>query len=241
MTLALDRRSRLWHRPAAHDRVIIDEVRAVYRDLPIRHGDVFLDLGAHIGATSRLALSKGAARVIAVEADPDTVPVLRRNLERWPAEIIWAAVGPEDGRTEMHCRPDRPHLSTLVADDEGRRTVDVPMVAFRGLLERRPTVVKCDIEFGEYALAELHALPRVVRVLALEVHIRYDLVFAHRRLSLDELILQRQRAAQLIAAVEAQGFRAVRRKDKQATGEREVHDDTGLPPLTKSVDAIWAR
>ena len=50
MTLALDRPSGLWHRPS--DNLIIEEAKTVYRDLPIKPGDVLLDLGAHIGQSA---------------------------------------------------------------------------------------------------------------------------------------------------------------------------------------------
>lgn len=220
------------------DKVIIDE--HAYDALPVQDGDVLLDLGAHIGTTSRLALDRGAALVVAVEADPANVTMLRMNL-RDRAVIIPAAVGGTAGRTTFYTRADRPYLGSIYPDS-GRRAVKVPRVSFADLLAQyRPTIVKCDIEFGEYELPELRALPDHVRVLAMEVHIRFVGIF--ERAQGDQRIRDaRQRAADLIAAVEAQGFREVRRKDKQARPtEAPIRDDTGLPPLTKAVDAIWVR
>jgi FkbM family methyltransferase len=142
--------------------------------LPVRKGDVVLDLGAHIGAASKLFLDKGAARTIAVEANPVNLPILRKNLARRPVTIIPAAVGPKNGRTSFYVRADRGFVGSTLADP-ARKKITVPMVSLADLLKRfRPTVVKCDIEFGEYDLPELRALPSSVRVVALEVHIRYD-------------------------------------------------------------------
>jgi FkbM family methyltransferase len=243
VTLVRDRASGLLYRRSAHDKVILDEVRGVYSAMPVRPSDVLLDLGAHIGATTRLVLAKGAARSFAVEADPATIPVLRRNVRAMPVEVMWGAVGPATGRTKFYARPDRPHLSSTL-EERGRIAVTVPMFALDDLLTASgATIVKCDIEFGEYALPRLRDLPPRVRVLAMEVHIRYAGIFDHRSQTPDELTAQRRAAADLIAAVEAQGFREVRRKDKLAKpGQAEAReDDTGLPSMCKAVDAIWER
>lgn len=216
------------------DRVIVQEVKVTYAKLPIKRGDVVLDLGANIGASARLMLDKGAGKVIAVEPDPTNFALARKNLARLPHTMIWAAVGAKAGRTTFWLRPDKPYLSARMRED-GRVPLKVPMVTLGALLaEYHPSVIKCDIEFGEYDLPELHDLPDFVRTLALEVHVRHDLVLK------DGTGHQREDAAGLIASIESQGFREVWRKDKRAT-TGPVTDDTGLHPLVKSVDAIWTR
>ena len=42
-------------------------------------GDIVLDCGAHVGIFANQALSRGAARVIAIDPDPTQVECLRRN------------------------------------------------------------------------------------------------------------------------------------------------------------------
>jgi FkbM family methyltransferase len=222
------------------DQVIVKEVRVTYAKLPVKPGDVALDLGANIGAASRLMLDKGVAKIIAVEADPTNYRLARRNLAKRPVTLIWAAVGAVNGRTTIWIRPDKPYLSSKLRDD-GRVPVKVPSITLGGLLAQyRPSIIKCDIEFGEYDLPELHALPDFVKVLALELHVRHDLVLAHGNQTKEQLKVQRRETAALIASIEGQGFKSVWRKDKQAqTGA--VEDDSGLGPLVKSVDAIWSR
>jgi FkbM family methyltransferase len=220
------------------DRPIVREVEYAYKALPIAPGDVVLDLGANIGAASRRFIERGA-RVIAVEADPDNIGLARRNIGTGGV-VLWAAVGSTVGRVPFYLRRGKPYLGSTI-EDKGRRPVMVPAVTLTGLLKQyRANVIKCDIEFGEYDVPELYALPETIRAIALEVHVRYDLVFDHRRQTDDELRARRREAAFLIDAIGRQGFELLSSRDKRAK-DRPIEDDTGLHPLTKSVDAIWAR
>jgi len=222
----------------AIDKVIVREVQSTYAQMPVQSGDVVLDLGANIGASARMLLEKGAAKVIAIEPDPSSVLLAKRNLARYPAEVIWAAVGAAGGKTKLYVSRKKPYLTSLISDTD-RVPVPVTMLSFGGLLERyRPTIVKCDIEFGEYDLD--WTLPDFVRVVALEVHIRYDLVFKTRRQTDGELRKQRRAAAFLMDTITDQGFRLVTAKTKVAQ-TRPIEDKTGLDPFAKSVDAIWTR
>lgn len=239
--LKLDRPSGLWHR--AGDKLIIDEVKTVYGPVPVQPGDVLLDLGAHIGAASRLLLDKGIKHTIAVEADPTNIPMLRKNLAGRPASILWAAVGPKTGRTEFYTRADRGFVGSILADPD-RVKLTVPMVSLEGLLKQyHPTIVKADIEFAEYGLPALRALPAFVRVVTMEVHVRFIGIFTGRTMGAVELRQRRETAAQFIADIEAQGFREIYRKDKQAKpGEPPAKPDkSGLEPMTKAIVATWAR
>lgn len=221
------------------DQVIVKEVRATYGEVPVGPTDIVLDLGANIGASGRLFLDKGAGRLIAVEPDPTSALLAQRNLKDKRATLIWAAVGRARGRMTFYPSKDRPYLSSSIPA-KGRRAVKVPVLTLTNLFAQyRPTIIKCDIEFGEYDLPELYDLPDYVRVLAMELHIRRDLVVDERQ-SDEALTEQRQQAVALMASFAAQGFMITKRKDKQAkTGP--IHDDSGLGPLVKSVDAIWAR
>jgi FkbM family methyltransferase len=227
------------------DKLIIEEAPGVYGNVPVESSDVVLDLGAHIGIAARLFLAKGARHVVAVEADPANIPLLRHNLAgaRKQATIIPAAVGCYPGRMPFYTRPDRGYVGSILADPD-RRKLTVPVVPFSGLLKTyRPTVLKCDIEFSEYELPELLFLPDHVRVIAMEVHIRFIGIFTGRKMDADELRERREAATDLIAAIEAQGFREHWRKDKQAkVGEPRAEDDgTGLGPMTKCVCVTWVR
>ncbi len=236
-----DAKSGAYYRRA--DRLIVDEVPGVYGNVPVGPKDVVLDLGAHIGLTSRLLLSMGAKRSIAVEADPVNIPILRRNLIGLPATVIWAAVAAKAGRATFYTRPDRGYVGSILEDPK-RAKVMVPAIPFAGLLSQYgPTIVKSDIEFSEYELPELRALPAFVRVVAIEIHIRYIGIFEGRTMDAPELRQRRENAADLMASFEAQGFREHWRKNKQAKpGEPLAAEDrSGLGPLTKCVCVTYVR
>jgi len=225
------------------DKLIIDEVPGVYGNVPVKPTDVVLDLGAHIGITARLMLDKGARSVVCVEADPANIPLLRRNLRKRKAVILPAAVGAKPGRAPFYTRSDRGYVGSIL-EDPTRKRITVPVLPFGGLLKQyRPTIVKSDIEFSEYELPEMRALPDHVRVVAMEVHIRFIGIFAGRTMDAVELKERRERAADLMRCFEAQGFREHWRKDKQAkVGEPPAKEDaSGLGPMTKCVCVTYVR
>ena len=236
MSLLRDRTG-LWYRRS--DTAIILEVPGVYGNVPIERGDVVLDLGAHIGISTRLWLAKGAAKVIAVEADPANVRILRRNVVNLPVKVWPGAVGREAGTAAFWVRPGYGYVGST-RPGPGRVPIGVPVVTLGVLLERyRPTVLKFDVEFAEYDLPELADLPTFVRVLAAEVHVR--LVMTPETDPAD-LRRRREAAAALIAAIEGQGFVNTWRVDKQAKpGLAAEPDASGLGPMTKCVCATWVR
>jgi len=65
-------------------------------------GDLFIDVGANVGSYSVLAASLGA-RVIAIEAAPDTAAILRDNaaLNSKEIEVLECAVGASPGTTRF--------------------------------------------------------------------------------------------------------------------------------------------
>lgn len=242
MVLKLDKRSGAWYRPK--DKLITDEAPTVYGNVPVREGATVLDLGAHIGVVSRMFMAKGAARTIAVEADPDNVPLLRRNLRGLKSIVYPAAVGNKVGQAAFFTRPDRSYVGTVLPLDPSRKRLQVAVLPFSGLLAQyRPDLLKVDIEFAEYGLPELRALPDYVRTLAMEVHIRFIGIFTGVEQTPLELTERRRAAADLIASFQAQGFTEHWRQDKQAKpGEpAALPDDTGLGAMTKCVCATWVR
>ncbi len=239
--MRLDTKTGVWYRMA--DKLIIDEVPGVYGNVPVGPGDIVLDLGAHIGVTASLMLAKGARHVVAVEADPQSIPLLRKNLRGKPATVIWAAVADKPGRTAFYTRSDRPWVGSVIEDPDRAKAI-VPTVPFDGLLKRfRPSIVKVDIEFSEYRLASLRALPDFVKTVAIEITIRYAGIFTGIRMTPAELRASRERAADLMACFEAQGFREHWRKDKRAkAGEIMAEpDDTGFEPMTKCACVTYVR
>jgi FkbM family methyltransferase len=114
--------------------------------LKIAPDALVVDLGSNMGAVTTLALAHGAGvRVVAVEADPNELPLLQKNLDLngWAdrVTIINAFIG---GRTETQ--------QQLLATD---RAANVPTITQEELLNRigrRINFLKCDIEGSEFEL-----------------------------------------------------------------------------------------
>ena len=126
------------------------ELRFFARAL-LSDGSVVLDLGANIGVTSTLiALDTPGVRVIAVEAGPATVELLRDNLAANAisnVEVVHAAIGSSDGRVHFHESSAFGH----VTDDP--QAVDVESVTVATLIDRhdvdRVDLIKIDVEGWE--------------------------------------------------------------------------------------------
>lgn len=159
-------------KPLTGDDYIIRE-RKVYTNLRPEAGDVFLDIGANIGAVTAL-IAPHVSRVVSVEPEPDNFRVLERNAESLPnVELIRAAVTASGDPIKLYVNDLGANKgSHTTRPVRGRRALEVPGIAFDALLERvRPTLLKIDIEGGEYDFMEsLFALPKNVRALAIEMH-----------------------------------------------------------------------
>jgi len=92
--------------------VISEQEQEVYGnwEIGVRAGDVVLDCGASFGAYTRVALRRGAAKVIAVEISPRAIQCLQRNF----ANEIAA------GRVVVYPKGvwDREERMTLFVDDK---------------------------------------------------------------------------------------------------------------------------
>jgi FkbM family methyltransferase len=147
----------------------LDEVWIADEYKPIAHGnyDVILDLGASVGAASIwLHEQHPGAQILAVEPDPLTAPLLRRNTRPFERiTVVEAAVGAEEGSAEL--RSGQFSWQSSIASDEAfeaaagsnvvrTSTVTVTTIPslLRGLGLRADAKVlaKMDVEGSEWAL-----------------------------------------------------------------------------------------
>jgi len=155
------------------EHVIADQRQ--YRLLPISEGDVVLDIGAHIGAFPILvALPRGAAKIICVEPDPISVFLLHLNTQdHTQVEILEGAIVSSNQLSNILLYQNA-RMATMhtTVPTRGRLKVLVRAHSFAEVLKvYKPTVIKIDIEGGEFAiLKELCKLPEYVRSLAIEIH-----------------------------------------------------------------------
>jgi FkbM family methyltransferase len=173
-------------RPGTDDAATLREVKA-YRPLGIRPGDVVLDVGGNIGAFGREAVDAGA-EVVALEPHPESGAVYAANVPE--ATLIRGAAGGEEGMRELWLGP-RPTTHSIVPYRGRRPGGLVPVYTLPGLIAvYRPTVLKVDIEGGEYDLD--WDLPGI-RAVAAELH------FFRKA--------WRAEARRVVRAIEDQGFR----------------------------------
>ena len=108
----------------------------------LKPGDLFVDVGANIGAYSIWAYELGA-EVIALEPAPDTFRVLQDNiaLNGYDATLVRAAAGSSEGVTRFTVGKDA--VNRVSADGE----TEVPVVTIDSLLRGRCAAgLKIDVE-----------------------------------------------------------------------------------------------
>lgn len=125
--------------------------------------DVILDLGAHVGAALlALHVRFPGARLVAVEADPNTLPRLQRTLAQIPGvQVVPAAITDRDGVVDF--LPSREawgsgltEITAKFGDPNTEPATRVRGIRFETLLHElgleRADLVKVDIEGAEWQL-----------------------------------------------------------------------------------------
>ena len=208
-------------RPNTADQYAFHESHGYHR-MGIREGDFVLDIGAHIGCVASRAALVGARRVISIEAEQENYELLKHNVQTFPnVEPIWGAVfggttqslpGVEPGAfitdefVQLHTverRDDGGHSTgthSVLFKTRGK-TVNVPRVDFRKLLELNPDVIKMDIEGSEFSL-DFANLPTSVRAIGIELHTRRD--------------TNRDAAKHIVKTILDQGFTTVNRLNMES-------------------------
>ncbi len=160
--------------------VLVDmEYAKVVERLAAIDAPVVLDIGSHIGLFSLLVLKDNPrARVMSVEADPQTYDILIRNVAALRAqgadwEAINAAAWDEDGK-RLCFEGSGPSMSHRVSDS-GK--VLVTSITFKSLMDRLLKkhdfidMVKIDVEGSEESfLCAAPELLRHVRCVVIELH-----------------------------------------------------------------------
>lgn len=114
----------------------------------LRPDDLFLDVGANIGSYTLLASGVCKARTIAFEPDPQTMALLRRNIDLNGLDgrvlLEQTAVGAEDGEVEFTLGRDTCNQVTQGNAERTQRVSMRTLDTVAGLTP--PTMIKVDVE-----------------------------------------------------------------------------------------------
>jgi FkbM family methyltransferase len=117
-------------------------------------GDVFVDVGAHIGwytsLASRLVGKRG--RVISFEPTPENFRILKRNVESNRLENVElhnAAVSDRDGQAEFYISPTKSGNHSLLKSAERGNPVTVRCLKLDSIC-KKADIVKIDVQGAEH-------------------------------------------------------------------------------------------
>jgi FkbM family methyltransferase len=128
----------------------------------LRHGDVFADVGAHVGLHALLAARRlhqlGSGTVVAFEPSADSAAALRRAAaaNRLALNVVESGLGRSDGRIELFADPGYGVADAGVRSQYGigARVHVGPVMAFDGWARRsglhRLDLAKIDVEGAEH-------------------------------------------------------------------------------------------
>jgi FkbM family methyltransferase len=150
-------------RPETSDPFVVHEVITgnAYRKLNIRPDDVVLDVGMNIGMFTVQTLAKGAS-VFSFEPDPENFKLATKNVEINGFKTGYelnnkAVVGTQDEVRTFSINGKKNKGAHSLVEKRGRSSIAVRCENINSAIERvNPTVIKMDIEGGEYEC--LHAI-----------------------------------------------------------------------------------
>ena len=142
------------------DRTMIEESIVNYDIEDVDYtGKVCLDLGGNIGGFTKIAVDRGAKKVIVVECDPRNAGKIRESFKDVSnVELIYSAVsGSEDRTIKIYkSSSQNNHCSTSIVKKMNFGEYDeVPNVHVKELLQKyKPDIIKIDIESAEYQILD---------------------------------------------------------------------------------------
>lgn len=138
----------------------------------LRKDDRVLEIGSCVGVVAMTAAKiVGARNVLAFEPNPAAAKVAQENFaaNRFPVELVNAAVGTAEGTLDLRISPDSWLGASSRRQFEGR-TVTTPMRSIAGVVnDFKPSVLVIDTEGMEEELLAACPLSHV-RALVVEVH-----------------------------------------------------------------------
>jgi len=177
MFLTTDPKTGILYRENTFDKWILNESRG-YFPLGLNSHDKVLDIGGHIGCfASRVKLEKEVP-VVSVEPESSNYEVLLANSKKFNFMSMRFAVTADDKHgkeIQLYVNPLKNNALHSLVPVRGRPTQNIDAFGFNILLFRyEPTIIKCDIEGGEYDLPwlSLERWPQI-RMVIMELHLTH--------------------------------------------------------------------
>ena len=166
----MDEKSGLWYRPELGELFVINE-QSQYSKLNFKDKTV-MDVGAHIGCFTDLALKNGAKHVYAYEPTPESFALMVMNVNNDKTSLYNSALtGHDDIETDFYLSKTYPTCHTHIPV-KNREVMTVQAENFWQKLNiHKPQVLKVDIEGGEYNFMFQKEIPDYVEQVAIELHL----------------------------------------------------------------------
>lgn len=169
MALIIHKKEGVVIRSDTNDNRIIGECRAYFKTLELVTGDVVMDVGGHIGIFAKMCAPHP---VVSYEPLPDNAALFRRNAvsELREGAMVYR---PEADTQSLYVSETSDQSNHTLVPTRGRSKMIVPTWDFEEELQKvQPTVLKMDIEGGEYDLLEGFGTELPVRIFLAEFHFR---------------------------------------------------------------------
>jgi FkbM family methyltransferase len=174
--MLIDAQTGIIHRENTFDVWIIGESRN-YFPLGLTSEDVVLDLGGHIGAFAvRAMLECPGITLSAIEAEKSNFDVLQVNATKFGFDANHGAIVADDLDGQpitLYVNNQKNNAAHSILPTRGRSEQATTGIGFTSVLaEFKPTVIKCDIEGGEFLLpwAVVAQAPQI-RLVIMELHL----------------------------------------------------------------------
>jgi FkbM family methyltransferase len=146
---------RFWVRDGTSDEYIVKEVLgSEYNKLDVGESDVVVDIGSHIGVFA-CSMARLVKKVYTYEADPEN---FKLSLENFQLNMVndkitpynLAVVSDWQLTRKLYINDGNWKDGHTLLEVRGRPTIDVGTISIQNLIALHPTIIKMDIEGGEY-------------------------------------------------------------------------------------------
>jgi len=159
------------------DYVVREVLGGAYKKLKINNDDVVFDIGLNIGVFTVYALNKGAKKIYSFEPEIENFKLAATNIKlnnfdqkRYELMNV-AVIGNEDKQRSFSVNIKKNKGGHSLVHKRGRDTVNVDCVNINAIISAyKPTVIKMDIEGGEYECLKAVKSFDCVREMELEFH-----------------------------------------------------------------------